>query len=170
MNFMAVFGCPKCFAARTMNPVTDSLMSDLYQRTLDKKIFLEKQGYKYICMWECDFDRQCKENTLLNNHVITSEIVPPLEPNDAFYGGRTEVFRLLKEATNEESIKYFDVTSLYPFINKTGKFPLGHPRIVTENVDNIRQYEGLVKCKIIPPRNLYIRHYQSKSMEKVMFS
>jgi len=131
---------------------------------------LEQQGYKYICIWEYDFDRQCKENTLLNNHVITSEIVPPLEPRDVFYGGRTEVFRLFKEATNEESIKYFDVTSLYPFVNKTGKFPLGHPRIVTENFDNISQYEGLVKCRIIPPRNLYIPVLPIKINGKLMFS
>ena len=28
------------------------------------------------------------------------EIVPPLEPRDAFYGGRTEAFKLYKEASD----------------------------------------------------------------------
>jgi hypothetical protein len=52
-------GCPKCFARNTTNPVTDCSMADLYQRTIDKGRYLEENGYKYICMWECEFDRQC---------------------------------------------------------------------------------------------------------------
>ena len=47
--------------------------------------------------------------------------------------------------------------SLYPTICKYGKFPLGHPAIYSqENIDkyNIRQYCGLVKCKVLPPTNL----------------
>ena len=57
-------------------------------------------------------------------------MVPPLDPRDAFFLGQTEVCALFKEAENGESIKY-DVTSLYPFINKTGTIPLGHPIIIT---------------------------------------
>ena len=41
------------------------------------------------------------------------------------------MFTLFKEVENGESIKYYDVTSLYPFINKTGTIPLGHPIIIT---------------------------------------
>lgn len=74
-------------------------------------------------------------------------MVSPIDPRDAFFGGWTEAFALFKEAENGESIKYYDVTSLYPFINKTGTIPLGHPIILTENFKDISQYEGLIKCK-----------------------
>lgn len=46
-------------------------------------------------------------------------------------------------------------TLLYPYINKTGKIPLGHHKVVTEKFDDIDQYEGLIKCKILLPKNLY---------------
>ena len=87
-------------------------MADLYQRTIDKRKYLEENGYKYICMWECEFDRQCKESRQLQNYIESLEIVPPLEPRDAFYEGRTEVFTLYKEAGIDGTIKYYEVTSL----------------------------------------------------------
>ena len=161
--------CPKCFAKSTMNPVTGTSMSDLYQRTLDKRSFLEKNGYKYICIWECEFDKEVESNMDLNKYMKSHTMHYPLEPREAFYGGRTEAFTMYKEAAKDESINYYDVTSLYPFINKTGKIPLGHPLIITENFKNIDAYEGLVKCKINPPRNLYLPVLPSRIKGKLMF-
>ncbi|CAC5376020.1 unnamed protein product [Mytilus coruscus] len=126
-----------------MNPVTGTSMSDLYQRTLDKRSFLEKNGYKYICIRECEFDKEVGSDTDLNKYVKSRTLHYPLEPREAFYGGRTEAFTMYKEATKEESIHYYDVTSLYPFINKAGKIPLGHPMIITANFKSIDEYEGL---------------------------
>lgn len=63
-------------------------------------------------------------------------IVDPLEP---FYGGQTEAFTTFKE-TNRNIIDYYDDTSLYPFVSKIGKIPLGHPRIITENFEGINSY------------------------------
>ena len=80
------------------------------------------------------------------------EHVTPLQPRAAFFGGRTEAFTLFKETTRDVTLNYYDVTSLYPFINKTGKIPLGHPTIITEDFDSIDTYEGLIKCKILPPK------------------
>jgi hypothetical protein len=62
-----------------------------------------------------------------------------------------------------------DVTSLYPYINKTGKIPIGHPQIVTEGFTDIQQYEGLIKCKILPPRGLYIPVLPVKMNNKLLF-
>lgn len=42
-------------------------MSDLYQRTLEKKSYLESLGYMYISKSECDFDSE-----ILENHEIKS--------------------------------------------------------------------------------------------------
>jgi hypothetical protein len=61
-------------------------------------------------------------------------MINPLEPRDAFYGGRTEAFTLFQK---DKDISYVDVTSLYPYINKTGKIPIGHPEIITESFTDI---------------------------------
>ena len=79
------------------------------------------------------------------------------------------MFTLFKEAVNGESIKYYDVTSLYPFINKTGTNPLGHPIIITEHVKDISQYERLIKYKVVLPRDLHIPVLSLKINGKLLF-
>ena len=93
-------------------------------------------------------------------------MINPLEPRDAFYGGHTEEFTLFQK---DQDISYVDVTSLYPYINKTGKIPIGHHEIVTEGFTDIQQYEGLIKCNILPPRGLYIPVLPVK-MNKLLFT
>jgi hypothetical protein len=133
-------GCLRCYNASTVNPVNGITMGDLYQRTIEKKRYLDGQGHVYVGKWECEFDREVRENDTLRNCVQLSEMINPLEPRDAFYGGRTEAFTLLQK---DQDISYVDVTSLYPYINKTGKIPIGHPEIVTEGFTDIQQYEGM---------------------------
>jgi hypothetical protein len=51
------------------------------------------------------------------------------------------------------------VCSLYPFVNKYGKYPVGHPRIHVGPeacaLLDIQTLEGLVKCTVLPPQDLY---------------
>jgi len=58
-----------------------------------------------------------------------------------------------------ESIQYCDIMSLYPYIIKYYKFPIGHPVIqVGDTCKNIKvcvQLEGLIKCTVVPPTDLY---------------
>lgn len=56
-----------------------------------------------------------------------------------------------------EFMRYCDVTSLYPWVCKYGQFPVGHPTVITENFASIdsREYHGLIKCKVLPPRRLF---------------
>jgi len=81
-----------------MNPVTDSTMSDLHTRTLDKQHYLEDLGYTYKYIWECDFDRQCRADNCVKTFVDALDMIYPLEPRDKFYGGRTENFTMYAEA------------------------------------------------------------------------
>jgi hypothetical protein len=94
-------------------------------------------------------------------------MINPLEPRDAFYGGRTEAFTSFQK---DQDISYVDVTSLYPYINKTGKIPIGYPEIVTEGFTDIQQYGGLIKYKILPPRGLYIPVLPVKINNKLLFT
>ena len=163
-------GCPKCFSKSTVNPVVETSMADLYARTIEKKQFLESRGYRYVSIWECEYMRELRENDDMKTFIDSLELVSPLEPRDAFFGGRTEGFKLYEEATDERHIKYYDVTSLYPWVNKTGKIPLGHPQVITENFNDISNYEGLIKCKVVPPRGLHIPVLPVKCNGKLMFS
>ncbi len=81
----------------------------------------------------------------------------PLEPRDAFFGGRTNAVKLHHRCGEGERILYQDVTSLYPWVNKYALYPTGHPSIITTFADDrdLRDYFGLVKLTVLPPRGLY---------------
>jgi hypothetical protein len=162
-------GNPSMYARTTVNPVNQLTLGELFDKTLQKRRYLESQGYIYRSIWESDFDRQCENDSKMKIYVETLDIVTPLEPRDAFYGGRTEAYTLYKDASEEEDIDYYDVTSLYPWVNKTGKIPLGHPNIITENFDGLDNYEGLVKCKVLPPKGLFQPVLPSKMNGKLLF-
>jgi len=89
---------------------------------------------------------------------------------DAFCRGRTEAFKLYEEASDTKTINCYDVTSLFPWVNKTGKIPMGHPDIITDDFKDIQHYEGLVKCNVLPPRGLYSLVLSAKCNGKLLFS
>ena len=68
-----------------------------------------------------------------------------------------------------EKIHYFDFCSLYPAVQKQGIYPKGHAKIITENFDYNMEYFGLIKCKVIPPRNLHIPILPVKINGKLLF-
>ena len=126
-------------------------------------------------LWECDYDKRYKEDPDFRS-LVDPEFtnLDRLRPRDALFGGRTnstKLFQEIDESSNKE-IEYIDVCSLYPTICKYGQFPLGHPTIYSqENIDkdNIRQYSGLIKCKELPPTNLYHPVLPQKCSQKLMF-
>ncbi|VDI21496.1 Hypothetical predicted protein [Mytilus galloprovincialis] len=141
---------------------------------MEKKTYVEKKGCINTYIWKCEFDKHIREDESTKKFIdsLQLDIVIPLEPRDAFVEGRTEAFNLYHESSFDDSVKYYDVTSLYPYINKTGKAVIGHPRIVTENFDNLRMYEGLIKCKCYPARGLHIPVLvlPAKMNKKLLFS
>ena len=139
-----------------LNP--DRTVQEMYEATLAKTALLRAMGYTVLEKWECEWDREIKTDATLGEFVANFEIVEPLEPRDAFFGGRTNAATLYHKADESvgEQIKYVDVTSLYPYINKYGEYPVGHPMIITHPEDqNIHSYFGLAKVDILPPNHLY---------------
>lgn len=43
-------GNPKCYSANIINKVVGMIMGDLYQRTLEKRRYLESSGCTYLQM------------------------------------------------------------------------------------------------------------------------
>ena len=74
---------------------------------------------------------------------------------DSMRGGRTEVFKLSYEVKPGESIRYLDFTSLYPYVLKSKRYPVGHPCLITKEFDTtLDSYFGFVTCTVEPPTDL----------------
>ena len=110
-------------------------------------------------------------------NVLTHPVVrhSPLHIRDALYGGRTEALRLqYKIAKNEEeTIQYCDVIRLYPYICKYFMFPIRHPVVhMDDTCKDIRaclQMEGLIKCTILPPTDMYQPVLPFRCNKKLLF-
>ena len=168
LNFMDFFfhGCLDCYERRTINPLTGVTMQKLYENTMEKKQKLIAAGYGYEAMWECKFRKRLKEDEEAQEFIEGINYVTPLEPRDAFYGGRTNACKLYFEG----EAMYLDFTSLYPDRNKNEQYPLGHPIIITQNFSDVSTYKGLLKLKILPPRGFYHPVLPFKCNGKLMFS
>jgi hypothetical protein len=97
----------------------------------------------------------------------------PLVTRDALYGGRTEAVRLHYKIGEGETIQYLDVMSLYPYICKYYKFPIGqaviHVGDECQDIEAMLRKKGLVKCSILPPRHLYHPVLPFRCSNKLLF-
>ena len=155
-------GCLTCFPHQRLTTTSrrrgDRTFQECYEATEAKKKRLEAAGWVVETKWECHWKKDVKmaegdfEEWLTNWTPVT-----PLEPRDAFFGGRTNAVRLHHQCQGDEKILYQDVTSLYPWVNKRGLYPTGHPVVITDfdDVADLKDYFGLVKVTVLPPRGLY---------------
>jgi DNA polymerase type B, organellar and viral len=166
-------GCPECFLNRNSKDY-NQLLGNRYENTLYKIKFLQKLKYSVITMWECKFRDILKKDKALNSKLnsLPRILYSILEPRDSICGGRVEIFKAYYKCKSNEKIKYLDFTSLYPYVNKFGKYPIKHPEIIKsphcKNM-NIFEIDGLVKCLILPPQNLKIPILPSKINNKLYF-
>ncbi|XP_018578193.1 uncharacterized protein LOC108916427 [Anoplophora glabripennis] len=155
-------GCPNCFKYnrdKSLHENPSQTLSTRHEATLAKIQRLRDLGYEVVEMWECTFRRLMAQDRQIEDYTTNHPLVTltPLNPRDAFYGGRTgNTFEYYKCGPGEK-IKYVDVCSLYPWVCKYGKFPVGHPKVYVgeECPTDLRNVNGVVKCKILPPQNLY---------------
>ena len=151
-------GCPKCYPVRDIRhyATPDRTVEEMYQATLAKRMALLRAGFKVLEIWECEWDDQLKKNAEVQHFLASFDLAPPLEPRDAFFGGRTGAVALHAVAGEGEEIRYVDITSLYPWVNKNCTYPVGHPQIITQPADqNIHSYFGLALVDILPPSALF---------------
>lgn len=146
-----------------------------YERTLKMTERLRERGYDVLEMYECDFRRQMAKNKDIVSYTENHPLIAytPLNPRDSFYGGRTGNTKTYYKCKPGEKIKYVDVCSLYPWVCKYGKFPLRHPNAVLVgeecNEENLSEIDGLIKCKVLPPRQLYHPVLPMKINNKLLF-
>ena len=191
MSFFPFLGCPECYRNReTVNPINQKTMEQLYKDTVRKVKYLKECGFEVEQKWGCELEKEMEENEEMKQFFEEHELVDPLQPRDAFYGGRTNAAKLLHECRDDEEIRYVleytpeppfyiltllflyryvDFTSLYPWCNKSTETVVGHPEIITENFADISTYFGLIKCTVLPPRGLLHPVLPYRTKDKLMF-
>ena len=122
-------GCPDCYPQRLepLQQLYGRCMENVYRETKQRGHHLAALGYHVVEQWECAWHRQKHEDPALAAFVVQLDLQPPLDPREAFFGGRTNAVRLHACTTDpQRPIAYYDYTSLYPWVNKNGAYPIGH--------------------------------------------
>ncbi|KFM83193.1 putative DNA polymerase, partial [Stegodyphus mimosarum] len=140
-------------------------MATLREKTEETTRKLRTQGFHVIEMWEHEFQREKEENPDLQAFLDQHHLRDRLNPRESFFGGRTNALKLFHEG----DAKYVDFTSLYPWVNKYCVYPVGHPTIITESFGDVEDYFGIIQCRVIPPRNLYLPVLPYRCRKKLMF-
>ena len=99
--------------------------------------------------------------------VIPFDETEPMR--EGFYGGRTNACKLLYTFDDDEVGHYKDITSLYPTVNFYDEYPKGQyayygdteflfqpdKRIQLLSLLKNKQLFGIIKCDVVPPKDLY---------------
>ena len=88
-----------------MNPISQKTMEQLYKDTVRKVNYLKKRGLEVEQKWECELTKELEEDEEMKQFFEQHEIIDPLQPRDAFYGGRTNATKLFHECQGNEKIK-----------------------------------------------------------------
>jgi hypothetical protein len=163
-------GCPKCFQGNFWNSMKQSTMKYIYSKHLNRIKYIKACNVNLIEKWECEWDHECNNDEETIEFFKVNKPQKKLNPRDALYGGRNNAFKLYFKCSPNQKVRYFDYNSLYPSVQKYCSFPIGHPEIITDNFLEISSYFGLVKCKIIPPKKLYIPVLPLKIKKKLIYT
>lgn len=80
--------------------------------------------------------------------------------------------KMLHLTISSSSSSITDINSLYPYVNKTCNYPIGHPKILIGSeidVKQIRKYYGLIHCTVLPPSTLLHPVLPTRINKKLMF-
>ena len=88
-----------------MNSISQKTMEQLYKDTVRKVKYLKDHGFEVEQKWECELMKDLEQDEELKQFFEGYEIIDPLQPRDAFYGGRTNAAKLFHECQGNEKIK-----------------------------------------------------------------
>ncbi|XP_055339248.1 uncharacterized protein LOC129588868 isoform X2 [Paramacrobiotus metropolitanus] len=163
-------GCPECTAPDTFHPFRNLPMSKIYEETIQRDARIRSMGHELCVIWEHEFDSLVKQEPFFAAFIEEITVRQPINPRDAFYGGRTNATKLFHSVKDDEKIRYFDVCSEYPYVNKNKRYPIGHPTIINKDFDGIANYFGIIQCEVLPPSDLYLSVLPYRSNGKLVFS
>lgn len=176
-------GCRKCYPAYMYNRTYQATMGDLSLMFVRARDALHvSEATQSILVKECDYIK------LRGPDLELPPDIKPLAIRDAFYGGRTEPFKLYYRIQDPtvERIYYYDIRSLYPSVQNAHiygitpdtkddihilTYPIGHPQRLLGPIDpdTLGQYFGFAYVDIEPPSDLYIPFLPERRDGKLVF-
>ncbi|XP_032235990.1 uncharacterized protein LOC116617401 [Nematostella vectensis] len=146
-------------------------------KTHEDGVFIQHAGnggevFNLVEEWECQFDKRLASEAHLQAVVGDVECSKVLEARNALFGGRTNAIQLRCDASEEPAgtiIEYKDFCSLYPYANSRKNYPKGHPQVITCDFGPVTEYKGLLKVRVLPPRDLYFPVLPMRINDKLMF-
>ena len=88
-----------------MNPISQKTMEELYKDTVRKVNYLKEHGFEVEQKWGCELTKDLEQDEEMKQFFQGHELIDPLQPRDAFYGGRTNAAKLFHECQGNEKIK-----------------------------------------------------------------
>ncbi|MGL5342810.1 MAG: DNA polymerase [Lactococcus garvieae] len=171
-EFLGCFfhGCERCHNPADLNPLT-KLPYSVLRRQCDDKFEILERAYNLQTerIWQCEWEFAKQTDNAVIEFMSTYKHPERLKPRDALYGGRTNALKLFHKAVDGEIIRYFDFTSLYPYVQARKTYPAGHPQIIHKEFQNLEDYYGLIKATVIPPRKLLHPVLPFRSSGKLLF-
>ena len=164
-------GCPNCYKPNIINSKNQRDMGTLNDLTIEKRENIKSAGYNHVSTYECQLNKNKEFQKFAKD--FEQEIVEPLNPRDAFYGGRTNATKLLYSFKENECGRYVDFCSLYPTVQYYKKYPVCHHVKIYPKKYRKDLY-GLIKCKVLAPKRLYHpilpQCIKTDSYEKLIFT
>nr|CAD2190111.1 unnamed protein product [Meloidogyne enterolobii] len=154
-------GCERCYPEE--NTVLPNGLTAAKQREKDTRRmeFIKSQGVNLQVFWECEIRSMLEKDREMRSSFKKYLDDGPIDLRACFFGGRTGPLQLFYSPKDGEKISYYDVTSLYPFINVSTKYPVGHPKvhILNEDVHWSKPEDNnfglaILKVFVIPPRSI----------------
>jgi hypothetical protein len=133
-------GCIKCYSSDFINNKNKTAMQ------------IRNAGYNLIEMWECNWTKSKEYKEEMKKIEKDVKQLEKLEPRNAFFGGRINATKLRVKG---KKLKYIDVCSLYPTVQYFDYYPVGHPNKILKPLTYDPEWYGLIKCDILPPKQLY---------------
>ena len=147
-------GCSICFSPDAK--IFEETAQQINDRTAERKKRLETV-MPVIEVWEHEIEDLLNQDREFREFYDTCKVVTRLTGRDSLLGGRVECHRSFAKSSLEKEIRVFDIVSLYPSVFSMEKYPLGHPTVITQFTEEEKgtlPFEGIVKCRVLPPRDL----------------
>ena len=160
-------GCTRCTKPDARSPHSNKSFRDLRTEFANRTAYLKALGYNVVVMWGCEWEEERRQPEVASFLKEIEDFIPegsPLDPQDALYGGRCGASSVLFPGRYEVPgddvwVEGLDVVSLYPWAMKNCDYPIGHPEVIygppNKFDHSIGTYFGLVKCVVLPPRDLF---------------
>lgn len=173
-------GCPCTHFVRDIpiERLNGQTAEEAFNGTQNKLASYRKRGIDVISVWGCEARREKEKNPAMaeylqkrEKHYRLIEKVRHINIRDSFFGGRTNNVKFYHQvAEPDEALHYYDITSLYPWVLMYNEFPIGHPDVLNEfDSTDISGIFGFIKCKVLPPKQLYLPVLPYRTKDKLLF-